>query len=185
MMKWVVAPLMALLCAPIDARAEDDRLFRERVAPILERRCVSCHGDASPEGKLALTTARAVRAGGVSGPALVPGDAEESLLLMMVSGDEPEMPRKGEPLSAEEVASLRSWIERGAPWPVGVTLADRRFEGETWWAFRPLVRPPVPEVKAEGWARTPVDAFLLQGLERKGLAPSPEADRRNLIRRLT
>ena len=97
----------------------------------------------------------------------------------------PEMPQKGEPLSAEEVASLRAWIERGAPWPDGVTLKDRKFEGETWWAFRPLVRPRVPEVKAEGWARTPVDAFILQGLERKGLAPGPEADRRTLIRRLT
>ena len=62
MKKWAVAPIMALLCAPMVARAGDDRLFRDRVAPILERRCVSCHGDASPEGELALTTAGAVEA---------------------------------------------------------------------------------------------------------------------------
>src|SRR5918995_4064235 len=171
MMRRVLTPIVVALSMPMAGWAEDDRLFRERVTPILERRCVSCHGDASPKGKLALTTAGAVRAGGDSGPALVPGDSEESLLLEMVSGDPPEMPQKGEPLSAEEVAALRSWIERGAPWPDGVTLVDRKFEGETWWAFRPLVRPRVPEVKTEGWARTPVDAFILQGLERKGLGP--------------
>src|SRR3954471_23524292 len=113
MMKWVIAPLMGLLCAPMVARAGDDRLFRDRVAPILERRCVSCHGDASPKGKLSLTTSEAVRAGGDGGPAVVPGKAEESLLLEMVSGDEPEMPQEGERLSAEEVASLRAWVERG------------------------------------------------------------------------
>ena len=173
MKKWVVAPLMALLCAPMVARAEDDRLFRERVAPILERRCVSCHGDASPKGKLALTTARAMRAGGDSGPAVVPGEAEESLLLEMVSGDAPEMPRKGEPLSAEEVASLRAWIERGAPWPDGVTLKDRKFEGETWWAFRPLVRPGSPRSRPRDGPAPPSMPSSCRGSSGRGSPPAP------------
>src|SRR3954464_721772 len=124
MRSWLLAPLVALLSAPMAARAEDERLFRDQVVPILETRCVSCHGETSPRGKLTLTTARAMRAGGDSGPAVVPGNAEESLLLEMVSGDEPEMPQKGERLSAEQVASLRTWIEQGAHWPDGVTLKD-------------------------------------------------------------
>ena len=174
------------LFAPLAARgdSEGDRLFRERVAPVLERRCVHCHGDASPKGGLSLTTAEAVRKGGKAGPAIVSGKPDESLLLDAVTGDPPEMPKKGPPLAVGEVADLRAWIDQGARWPEGLTLRDRRFEGEKWWAFAPLMRPPIPVVKATEWVRTPVDAFILAGLEMEGLAPSAEADRRTLIRRL-
>ncbi len=125
--------------------------------------------------------------GGDGGPAVVPGKPGESLLIEMVSGDAPEMPQKDRPLSREQVAGLRRWVEEGAHWPEGLVLKDRRFDGETWWSLRPLTRPPVPapSVHDRGWVRTPIDAFVLARLEAQGLRPRPEADRRTLIRRLT
>jgi mono/diheme cytochrome c family protein len=179
------AALLGLLLISPAAPAAEDRLFRDKVAPVLERRCVSCHGDPAPKGGLRVTTAKGVLRGGESGPAVVPGKPDESLLVEMISGDPPEMPRKGEPLSPAEVAAVREWVERGARWPDGLVLRNRRFEGESWWAVRPLRRPEVPTVKAPGWVRTPVDAFVLSWLEKEGLVPAHEADRRTLLRRLS
>jgi cytochrome c553 len=181
-----VIGLLALAASPLGpAAAGPDQLFREQIAPILETRCVACHGADSPKGGLSLVTARGLLRGGKSGLVVVPGKPDESLLIDMVAGDAPEMPQKDQPLSKEQVASLRHWIEQGATWPEGLALVDRRFAGETWWAFRPLKQPPIPAVKDPAWVRTPIDAFILSRLEDKGLRPSPEADRRTLIRRLT
>ena len=138
-----------------------------------------------PKGNLSLSTAAAVLRGGDSGPAVVPGKPEESVLLDMIEGDPPEMPRKDTPLSKQDVAAIRDWIGRGAAWPDGLELVDRRFKGQRWWAFEPLTRPPVPAVPRSIWARTPIDAFVLAKLAQQRLTPSPEADRRTLIRRLT
>ena len=93
--------LTALLGVAASARSfgADDRLFRERVAPILESRCVHCHGELAPKGGLSLTTVARLLKGGESGPAVVPGKPDESLLLEMISGDTPEMPQKEKPLS--------------------------------------------------------------------------------------
>jgi hypothetical protein len=103
----------------------------------------------------------------------------------MISGSPPEMPRQDKPLSEQEVAGIRAWIEQGAHWPVNLVLKDRSAEGRRWWAFAPLTRPAIRAVQTPGWARTPIDAFILAALEKKGLRPSPEADRRILIRRLS
>src|SRR5436309_2123381 len=92
------------------ARADDAVLFQEKVAPIFERRCVQCHQGATPKGKLSLETAAEALAGGESGPAIVPGKPDESLLVQMIEGDEPLMPKGAKPLSAEEVAAVRDWI---------------------------------------------------------------------------
>src|SRR5262249_3946912 len=124
-------------------------------------------------------------AGSTNGPVIVPGKPADSRLVAMVSGDKPKMPRNGTPLSAEQVAALKQWIEEGARWPEGVKLRDRPDGSETWWSLRPLARPPVPAVKNAAWVRTPVDHFILAKLEQEGLSPNPEADRRALIRRLT
>jgi hypothetical protein len=167
--------------------AESDRLFREQVAPIFERRCLHCHGTSAPKGGLSLVTGEGLVRGGESGPAVVPGKPEESLLLEKVSGDAPEMPQKDTPLLKEQVESLRRWIEQGAHWPEGTALADRRFEGkaEAWWSLKPLSQPPIPAVRDRAWLQTPIDAFILSRLESLGLGPSACADRRTLIRRLT
>jgi hypothetical protein len=173
------------LAAGRSAAGADETFFREKVAPILERRCVHCHGGPTPKGDLSLRTAAAARKGGATGPAVVPGKPEESVLLDMIAGDPPEMPQKDKPLSEKEVALIRSWIERGATWPAELTLNDRRFEDQTWWAFESLHRPELPQVNAPRWVRTPIDAFILATLEQQRLTPGPEADRRTLIRRLS
>jgi hypothetical protein len=167
------------------APALDDAFFRDKIAPILERRCVHCHSGATPKGNLALTTSQAARKGGESGPAIVPGKAEDSTLLEMISGQSPQMPQKDKPLSKDEVSLIRTWIERGAAWPADLTLTDRRFDGQRWWAFEPLRRPDVPRAHGSAWARTPIDLFILATLGHHGLKPSPEADRQTLIRRIS
>jgi hypothetical protein len=96
------------------------------------------------------------------------------------------MPQNAKPLAAVEVAAVRQWIADGAAWPKDVTLRDKRLAGadDNWWSLQPLSRPAVPATKSD-WARTPIDAFILARLNEKKLAPSPEADRRTMIRRLT
>jgi hypothetical protein len=177
--------LLGLLSWSMTVTAADEGDFRTRVAPILESRCVRCHGQGTSKGGLSLATARGLRTGGDSGPAVVPGRPEESLLLEMIAGQPPEMPRNGDPLPAGQVDGIRRWIERGAPWPEGVVLKSAGPDRGPWWSLKPLVRPEIPRVVDTGWIRTPIDAFLLEALEARGLTPGPEADRRTLIRRLT
>ena len=120
------------LAASAPAAAGEGGLFGKRVAPILEERCVVCHSGKAPKGGLSLTTVAGLRAGSENGPVVVAGKPEQSLLIRMVSGAKPKMPRKGPKLTAGEVAILRKWIEEGAKWPQGTTLAARKTEA-TWW----------------------------------------------------
>ncbi len=163
-----------------------ESLFNDRVAGILEKRCVSCHNSETPKGGLSLQTRDKATVGGDSGPAIVPHKPDESLLLDYISGDQPEMPKQGPPLAQEEVEAIRQWIASGAEWPAGHVLQDRSLADLDWWSLKTLSQPPVPELSAEDAAgvRTPVDAFILAKLRERGLAMSPEADRRTLIRRL-
>ena len=146
-------------------------LFREQVAPILERRCLHCHGAETQKGGLSLASGKGVLRGGENGPAVVPGKPGESLMLEMVSGDAPEMPQKDRPLSKEQVEGLRRWVEQGAHWPEGGA------EGSSL-RWRDLVGVPalaaadVPAVRDRSWPRTPIDAFVLARLEAEGLGPA-------------
>jgi hypothetical protein len=180
--------LIALLVAATGVRAmpgDDDagRLFRERVAPILEARCLSCHGDGEPKGGFSLASQKSAFAGGASGPAIVPGKPDDSLLIGYISGDDPEMPKAAPPLSAGEVAAICDWISAGATWPNGLILKDKTKTGP-WWSLAPLVQPDVPAIDSP-WIRTPIDAFVLARLNELGLRPALAADRRTLLRRLT
>jgi Protein of unknown function (DUF1553)/Protein of unknown function (DUF1549) len=122
---------------------------------------------------------------GAEGTAVVaPGKPEQSRLIAAISGDQPEMPKNGKPLSSKEIRTLRDWVAAGAKWPDSVVLKNDPLD---WWSLRPLKRPtvPLPARSIATWTRTPIDAFLLQALAAAGLKPSPEADRRTLIRRLS
>jgi hypothetical protein len=175
-----------LLLLPAGSVQAEPDLFRDRVAPLLQERCLSCHGPEKKRGGLDLSTRAGVLAGGDSGPALVPGAAQRSRLLQMVSSPGAKMPRTGPKLTAGEVALVREWIDNGARWPGEVVLKEKpASEQETWWSLQPLRRPVLPRVKANGWQHNPVDVFLLASLEKYGLSPSPEADRRTLLRRVT
>jgi mono/diheme cytochrome c family protein len=166
------------------ARAADETLFRKQVAPLLEQHCLRCHDHKSRRGGLSLATAADLAAGGDSGPALVSGKPSESLLLSMVSGHKPKMPKKAAPLKSEQVAILQKWIAQGAAWPKDLTLTQHKERSEIWWSLRPLAQPAVPATKTADRVRTPIDAFIFRRLEQKGMRPSAEADRRTLIRRL-
>jgi len=180
----LAAPLMLGLLAPMVATAAEVDFARD-VRPILEAKCFGCHGARKQQSDLRLDDrARAFR-GGSEGAAIVAGKPDESPLVLRVSpGAEPDeaMPPagKGEPLTAGQVATLRDWVEQGARWPDEAAKA-----GSDHWAFRAPVRPELPAVRDGGWARNPVDRFVLARLEREGLRPSPEADRVTLIRRLS
>jgi len=127
---------------------------------------------------LSLATAEDAKKGGVHGPAIVPGKPQEGTLLRMISGDKPKMPMQSAPLSPSEVATIRGWIEAGAPW-TGTLGTKPKL-----WSLQPLTRPAVPAVQSD-WVRTPIDAFILAKLNAMKLTPSAEADRPTLIRRLT
>ena len=178
-----LAIAIALICP---ARVRGSELsFREHVAPILTRHCLRCHEGKHAKGGLDLATAKGVFAGADGTAVVVPGKPEESRLLDAVSGEHPEMPKNGKPLSSQEIRTLRDWVAAGAKWPDGVVLKNDPLD---WWSLRPLKRPAVPLTaphSRETGARTPIDAFLLRALEAVGLKPSPEADRRTLFRRLS
>ncbi|RMG35050.1 MAG: DUF1553 domain-containing protein [Planctomycetota bacterium] len=164
-------------------------LFRERVASILRRRCVTCHSGEEPKGGFRLTTREGLLKGGESGPAIDPAKPENSLLLEAINYETLEMPPQGR-LPPEEIATLTKWVLAGAPWPDGLVLqpprqrpAGRKIDPKTYWAFQPIRRPPVPEVKNRQWVRTPIDAFILARLEANGLKPAGDASRATVLRR--
>ena len=176
------------------------------VLQIVER-CYQCHADAQ-SGGLDLRTRAGMLNGGNSGPAIMPGHADQSLLIKRVSGEvAPRMPlAPGKPLTADEVAVLKDWIDHGAVGFSGAatpTTSDSRGsevqpavtipgykervindKDRQWWAFRPPVRNAAPKVVDARWTRNPIDAFIKSGLEAKGLEPAPQAGKRTLIRRL-
>ncbi len=165
-------------------QAADQVSFSRQVAPLLEKHCLRCHGT-TKKGGLSLATLTQAREGGASGPAIVPGKPDESLLLDVITGPKPRMPRNAPALKADQVELLRKWIAQGGHWPRDITLKDRSSGGGPWWSLQPLTRPAVPAVKARHRVRTPIDAFVLAQLEKDGLTLRPEADPRTLIRRLT
>lgn len=158
--------------------------FREEVAPILQRRCVSCHNDRDRRGGLSLQSSQAAKSGGDSGEVIAPGEPESSYLLDLVTptGAAAEMPEGEPPLTKREVDTLRRWIAAGAAWPEEVVL-----EPPLLWSLASLRRPAVPGVApaATGFAiRNPIDAFVAARHRQGGIEPAPAADRRTLIRRL-
>ncbi len=167
------------------ADAAEPLSFARDIAPILERRCVRCHATGKAKGDLSVVSSSELMRGGESGVAIIPGKPDESPLLQRVTGPKPDMPAEGPPLTPSEVESLRAWIAEGAVWPENLTLKERAPGSPQWWSFQPVKRPDLPIVQQQDWVRSDVDRFVLEKLEAKGLSPSPEADRRTLIRRLS
>ena len=159
--------------------------FVREVQPLFREHCYQCHGDRRQEAAFRLDHKPTVLRGGELGPAIVPGKSEDSLLIHFVAGLRPEgaMPKKGERLTAEQIALLRAWIDQGADFPESASVVLKNSRDH--WAFKAPVRPPLPEVHASGKAvRNPIDAFVLSRLEQEGLKPAPEADRATLLRRV-
>lgn len=157
--------------------------YTKEIKPILSGICYQCHSETQQKHGLRLDTAAYALKGGQSGPAIVPGKSEESLLIKAVSGtahDLARMPFKKTPLDDEKIALLKRWIDQGAKSP-----ADEKAESVLHWAFVPCPAVvPVPDVKQKTWPHNPIDDFILARMEKANITPSPEADRITLIRRV-
>ncbi len=166
------------------ARAAESVDYVREVKPILTHHCASCHGAVKPRGGLRLDTAEAALKGGKEGPAVIPGQSEESPLIAAVLGEgtSERMPLKRPPLSAKEIDTLKAWIDQGAKHPAD-EKPDR--QASVHWAFVPPTRPGEPKVNDGSWSRESIDKFILARLEQANLRPSPEADRLTLIRRVS
>jgi len=199
-------PLMTLvLCAATStlgltktAAAEPDardlEFFEQKIRPVLIEKCYECHSAEAAQrnklkGGLALDTREAIRRGGDSGPAVVPGNIDDSLLISALKHESFVMPPTGK-VSADVTADFETWIRRGAPDPReggGVKAATIDYEAarREHWSFQPMQQPEPPSVQNAAWVRNPIDAFILSRLEAAGLAPSAEADRHTWLRRVT
>jgi Protein of unknown function (DUF1553)/Protein of unknown function (DUF1549)/Planctomycete cytochrome C len=167
-----------------------EEFFDGRVRPVLAKNCLPCHG-AVPVGGFRLDTRENLMKGGPLGAAVVPGNADKSLLIQAVlqKHDKLKMP-PGKKLSDEEIADLVEWVKNGAVWAGGaLTASNDNYqitpEQKAFWSFQPLKNPAVPKVKNVSRVQTPVDNFILAKLEAKGLKPAAQASKRALIRRAT
>ncbi|MEZ6055822.1 MAG: DUF1553 domain-containing protein [Planctomycetaceae bacterium] len=162
-----------------------DRRFEREVAPLLAQRCLSCHQGEESKGGLDLSTQAGALRGGESGPAVVPGKLETSVLWHRVR--EGEMP-PGKGLDPEERRSLKEWIEQGSPWSIDtldpLVHGGKYRAGSDWWSLQP-VRESVVPASNSGWTRNEIDRFVEAKLVSHGLQPAVEAERRVLIRRLS
>jgi hypothetical protein len=177
-------------------QAESLRFFEAKIRPVLVSNCYRCHSADSGKsrGGLRLDSREAMLRGGDSGPAIVPGSPEESLIFRAICyvDDELRMPPSAK-LPEDVIADLRRWIEMGAPdsrTSERVKSSDRATHatdiqaGRTYWAYQPLARASVPTVRDAAWPRSDIDRFILAGLERQALAPVRDADASVLVRRL-
>lgn len=148
---------------------------------LIEQNCLGCHGEAQMSG-LDMRTRDSALNGGGRGPAIVPGNAGESLLMRTVRrvGDL-QMPPGKEALNVEAIATLAKWIDDGAPWPEGSASTSA---GTGWWSFKKPEKPSVPSVAHAARAANPIDAFVFAKIEEHKLQVGELADRRTLIRRV-
>ena len=186
-----------------------DRFFVTDVKPLLASRCVSCHGPDKAEGGLRLDSREATLKGGDSGPAVVPGKPQKSLLLMAIKRTHKilEMPPK-EKLTGRDIGVMERWIREGVRWPTdvpikhGPTATKGEHIGDAWsdarnpivqlfrgerldlWSLKPVIRPEIPEAKQSTWTKSDLDRFILARLEQDGIVPPAPAEPRTLARRL-
>src|SRR3989454_5667605 len=164
--------------------------FERKIRPIFVERCYQCHSAQAEKlkGGLLLDTKEGVLKGGDTGPAIVPGNPEKSLLIKAVryASEDLQMPPKNKKLSDEQIADLEEWVKMGAPDPrTGQGIATPKNSTSKHWAFQPIKPVPLAKVRNTRWIQSPVDTFILAKLEEKGITPHPAADKRTLIRRAT
>jgi len=188
--------LAGLLASVFPTSAAEDGLafFESKIRPVLVKHCYECHSAESgkSKGSLLLDTRESIRAGGDTGPAVVPGDPKKSLLLTAISHTNPdlEMPPKQPQLPKAVIADFEAWIKMGAPDPREPSgkVAERPpvdlKSGREFWAYKKPVKPALPAVKDPKWAKRDLDRFILAKLEQNKLAPSLDAEPVTLLRRV-
>ncbi len=191
---WCVAALIALpALAADDAERAKLEFFEKEIRPLLATHCYECHSEKKQKSGLRLDHIADILRGGETGPAIVRGDVEKSLLIEAVryKNEDLQMPPsdKGQ-LSLEEIARLEKWVAFGAPWPAETPTRVARDEhgftpeGRAFWTFQPLTQPQPPVNAGAGWARTDIDRFIAAKHAELGLAPAAAADRAELARRV-
>ncbi len=164
---------------PVDRKID----FAKDVRPILAKHCVSCHGEKKQESGLRLDRRESLLRGGDVGKAIEIGKSANSRLIQLVAGLDSKtvMPPDGVTLKPDEISVLRAWIDQGCVWPDDdSSQTDKSLH----WAYQPIRLTTPPAIKRSDWVRNSIDQFVLAELEKRGFAPSPEADRSTLIRRL-
>ncbi|HEV3137210.1 MAG TPA: DUF1549 domain-containing protein, partial [Pirellulales bacterium] len=180
-MRFAPALLIAmLLLAPISSALAEVDYIRE-VKPILSHNCYNCHGPLRQKSGLRLDHVTFIRRGGDSGPAIA-AKSDDSRLAHAVSGTGhiERMPLDAKPLSDEQIATLKAWIDEGAPAPEEKLPDDPRQH----WSFQKPTRPSLPEVKNSAWAAHPIDRFLAAEHEARNLTPTAPAAKNVLLRRV-
>ena len=170
----------------------DLQFFEAKVRPVLVDQCYKCHSKEADKvrGGFMLDSREALLHGGDSGSAIEPGRPEDSLLVQAIGYEDEDlqMPPKGKKLSAQQIADLTEWVRRGAPDPRTLVAKGSSSSyggvGREHWAFQPVVRPTVPEVRETSWVRNSVDRFVLAKLETSGMVPNDPADKATLLRRV-
>ncbi|MEM7783132.1 MAG: DUF1549 domain-containing protein, partial [Planctomycetota bacterium] len=164
--------------------------FESKIRPLLVEHCLDCHGAnaAKVRGGLRLTSRKEMLKGGDSGPAIVLGNLDESLLIESIRYDGFEMPPKGK-LPPEEIEAFEKWVSMGAPDPrtassAPIFKAPTILEGKKFWAFQPPQNHQPPVVANTHWPTSVIDRFVLAKLEENGIQPIHDADRQTLIRRI-
>ena len=170
--------------------SEERQFFEKQVRPLLIKHCYQCHSSAAKvlKGGLHLDSRGGWMKGGGTGPAIVPGSLDESLLIEAIRYESLEMPPKGK-LADADIAILERWVAMGAPDPrtEAAPAQPARLThdaGLAHWAFQPIATPPVPPVKDTAWPRSDIDRFVLAKLESEGLRPVADSDRATLLRRV-
>ncbi len=199
---WLVGPSALSLTA----NAMEVSALESKALAIIEKSCAECHSHklGKIKGSLALDTLAMALEGGDTGPALVPGNAQKSLLIKAIhyTDEDLQMPPKNKRLSADDIATLEQWVSAGAPWHAKPSNAEAiagrparkpgriTDEDRAWWSYQPLanITPPNSDgknEKGEKWARNSIDQFIAKRLSDAQLIPAPEADKLTLLRRVT
>ncbi len=189
--------LSCIISVPVHAQnseptAEQTQFFNDKVLPVLAENCYRCHSaeGGKDKGGLTLDTRDAILKGGETGPAIVPGDVEKSLLVKAIGHKDPDLKMPKEKLEDGQIATLTEWVKMGAPWPKGQGSVKSKLSGLTdkarqHWAYKPVQKQTVPaDVKNPQWIKTPVDAFILKKQQEIGIMLSPDAPKAALLRRV-
>jgi hypothetical protein len=176
--------------AAADLTPEQTDFFENKIRPILGDHCYKCHSTLAEKikGGLLLDSREALLKGGDTGKAIVPGDPEASLLIKAVRYTDPDLQMpKDKKLDDDQIADLVKWVQMGAPDPRTATADQRKWSDNktNHWAWQPVKHVALPDVSNPDWCQSPVDNFILAKLDENNLKPSPPADKRTLIRRVT
>jgi len=185
---WLIG-LMASVAVAAEPTAGQIDFFEKKIRPVLVEHCYKCHsaGSDKSEGGLLLDTREGIRAGGESGPAVVPKEPRESLLLEAIRYESYEMPPDGM-LPEHVVADFERWIKIGAPDPrdgrAKPEVKQAAVPAEDLWSLEPLTAAPLPAVQDDAWPLDDLDRFVLAPMESEGLHPVADAERATLLRRV-